>query len=91
MPKVAKFTRWGITHSDESPFMVDIVASHVFAMTFYPQSSYGPRTEIMSPQGFSISVRETPEQITAALGLDRQHLRYEPDPNRRVPQRAVPS
>jgi hypothetical protein len=73
MAKIAKFTRWGITPElGEAPFMVDIVALHVFAMTFYPNSSYGPRTEIMSPQGFSVDVCETPEQITAALGLDKQ-------------------
>jgi hypothetical protein len=72
MAKIAKFTRWGITlEPGESPFMVDIVASHVFAMTFYPKSSYGPRTEIMSPQGSCISVCETPGQVTAALGLDK--------------------
>jgi hypothetical protein len=80
MSKVGKFTRWGITlDPGEVPFKVDIVASHVFEMTRYPEHpsmvgnplSFGPRTEIATASGWSISVCETPEEISDVLGFSR--------------------
>lgn len=75
--------------------MVAVVASQVFAMTSYPSvPTWGPRVEIMSPHGFSISVCESVETIKAALGfeltpqeqarVDQRHFESYPPQNKLI-------